>query len=238
MFQKSHNNVRLFCLKYFSYLCDMEKESNYGMTSEKGKIIQKEYSEIKEKEVCEERGLTQIGGSKTKIDGSNGVSNESIKNFTGSSTQVHLTTQKHFIKVLGLDDDSINFIKMFCGNELLNVKGRDRYFIPEINTKYVDGFLKFLNNNKVKVIDLIICNGFNITSVVYRDLKTGKIYDVEYQEIINKVNECDWVTKNGGIHLKNKNGKTYFHLQREGKTNKSNRYNVLWHIHRNLFLID
>ena len=113
MFQKSHNNVRLFCLKYFSYLCDMEKESNYGMTSEKGKIIQKEYSEIKEKEVCEERGLTQIGGSKTKIDGSNGVSNESIKNFTGSSTQVHLTTQKHFIKVLGLDDDSINFIKMF-----------------------------------------------------------------------------------------------------------------------------
>ena len=208
------------------------------MSSEKGKIIQKEYSEIKEKEVCEERGLTQVGGSKTKIDGSNGGSNESIKNFTGNSTQVHLTTQKHFIKVLELDNDSINFIKMFCGNEMLNIEGRDRYLIPEININYVDGFLKFLTNNKLKVIDLIVRNGFNVTSVIYRDLKTGKIYDIKYQDIINKVNECDWVTKKGGIHLKNKDGKTYFHLQREGKTNKSNRYNILWHIHSNLFLID
>jgi hypothetical protein len=40
----------------------------------------------------------------------------------------------------------------------------------------------------------------------------------------------------GGVHLKNKEGKTYFHFQREGKKKKSNRYNVLWHIHRNLFM--
>jgi hypothetical protein len=205
------------------------------LTSERGKEIRKEYTETKEKQICEERGLTQVGGSRTKIDGSNGVLNESIKNFTGGSTQVHLTTQKHFIKVLGLDDDSANFIKMFCGNELLNNKGKDRFFIPEINSQYVNGFLTFLEENKTKVIDLIIRNGFDITSVVYRNLKTGELFDITYEEILNKVSECTWVAKKGGIHLKNKEGKTYFHIQREGKKSKSNRYNVLWHIHGHLF---
>jgi hypothetical protein len=207
------------------------------LTSEKGRKIRKEYSEVKERQVCDERGLLQIGGSKTKIDGTNGVLNESIKNFTGNSTQVHLTTQKKFIEILELDDNSTNFIKMFCGNEFLNFEGRDRYFISEINSSYVNGFLNFLNNNKTKIIDLIVRNGFDITSVVYRNLKTNKILSISYDDIISKINECVWVTKKGGIHLKNKNGKTYFHLQREGKRNKSNRYNVLFHIHSNLFIV-
>jgi hypothetical protein len=209
-----------------------------GLTSEIGKTIRKEYSENKEKQICEVRGLTQVGGSKTKIDGTNGVLNESIKNFTGGSTQVHLTTQKQFIKVLGLDDNSINFIKMFCGNKELNFKGRDRYMIPDIYDQYVNAFINFLNNNKIKVVDLIVRNGFDVTSVTYRDLKTDKIFVINYNSIINKINECDWVAKKGGIHLKNKNGKTYFHIQREGKKNKNNRYNDLFHIHRNLFVID
>jgi hypothetical protein len=205
------------------------------LTSEIGRKIREEYSEVKEKQVCEQRGLLQVGGNRTKIDGSNGISNESIKNFTGNSTQVHLTTQKHFIKVLGLDDNSANFIKMFCGNELLNNKGKDRFFIPEINPQYTNEFLTFLEKNKTKVIDLIIRNGFDITSVVYRNLKTQELFDITYEDILGKVSECNWVAKKGGIHLKNKEGKTYFHIQREGKKSKSNRYNVLCHIHRHLF---
>jgi hypothetical protein len=205
------------------------------LTSERGKKIRQEYSEVKEKQVCEQRGLVQVGGNRTKIDGSNGISNESIKNFTGNSTQVHLTTQKHFIKVLELDDNSENFIKMFCGNELLNNNGKDRFFIPEINPQYTNGFLVFLEQNKTKVINLIIRNGFDITSVVYRNLKTQELFDITYEDILDKVSECNWVTKKGGIHLKNKEGKTYFHIQREGKKSKSNRYNVLCHIHRHLF---
>lgn len=205
------------------------------LTSERGRKIREEYSEVKEKQVCEQRGLEQVGGNRTKIDGSNGISNESIKNFTGNSTQVHLTTQKHFIKVLGLDENSANFIAMFCGNELLNNKGEDRFFIPEINPQYTNEFLTFLEKNKTKVIDLIIRNGFNVTSVVYRNLKTQELFNITYEEILGKVSECDWVAKKGGVHLKNKKGKTYFHIQREGKKSKSNRYNVLWHIHRHLF---
>ena len=207
------------------------------LTAEMGKNIRKEYSEIKEKEICEERGLTQVGGSKTKIDGSNGISNESIKNISGSSTQVHLTTQKRFIKVLGLNEDSIIFIKMFCGNESLNINGNDRYFTNEIDEKYVNGFLTFLNDNKVKVVDLMIRNGFDITSVVCRKLKTNELCVITYDEIMDKIKKCTWVSKKGGIHLKNEKGKTYFHIQQEGKKNKKNRYNVLCHIHINLFSI-
>jgi hypothetical protein len=206
------------------------------LTSEQGRQIREEYSGIKEKEVCDERGLIQVGGTKTKIDGSNGLSNESIKNFTGNSTQVHLTTQNHFIKVLGLDENSSKFVKMFCGNEGLNINGKDRYNSFEIDEIYVTSFLNFLNKNTNKIIDLIICNNSEITTVVYRNLKTNKVLDISYNEILNKVNDCVWVIKKGGVHLKNKEGKSYFHFQREGKKNKNNRYNVLWHIHKYLFI--
>ena len=60
--------------------------------------------------------------------------------------------------------------------------------------------------------------------------------EIEADSIMEKIDECKWVFKKGGIHLKNKEGKTFFHLQRESKKNKNNRYNILFHIHRNLFL--
>ena len=68
---------------------------------------------------------------------------------------------------------------------------------------------------------------------IYDDLENF-IYG-KYDEVMEKIKECVWVAKKGGLHLKNKDGKTYFHIQREGKKNKNNRYNVLCHIHQNLF---
>jgi hypothetical protein len=208
------------------------------LTSERGRDIRQEYSEIKEKQVCEEIGLVQVGGSRTKIDGIGDGENVSIKNFSGDSTQVHLTTQNHFIKVLKLNENCVEFVRMFCGNEFLNINGVDRYTIPEIDSIYVNSFMDFLTENKISVIDLIIRNGFDINSVIYRNLKTNELHEITYDEIINRIQDCVWVSKKGGIHLKNKLGKTYFHLQREGKRKKSNRYNVLWHIHRSLFVTD
>ena len=206
-----------------------------GLTAEKGREIQKEYTEVKEKLMCEEKGLRQIGGNKTKIDGSDGINNKSIKHFTGKSTQVHLTTQKQFIKVLGLNEKAQKFIKYFCGNESLNFNGKDRYHIDEINLDYVNSFLQFLDINKDKVVHLMIANKDNITGIIYKNLKTGLVYEIRYDEVMEKIKECVWVGKKGGLHLKNKDGKTYFHIQREGKKNKNNRYNVLCHIHQNLF---
>lgn len=206
------------------------------LTAEQGYKIREEYSDIKEKEVCDAHGLTQIGGSRTKIDGTDGVNNKSIKNMSGISTQVHLTTQKHFIKMLNISGDSVKFIEHFCGNENYNYKGKDRRTIKQIDEQYVTAFKQFLDENKSQIVDLIIRNGYNITSVVIKSTKTGDEYELTYDEICDKIKNAKWVFRSGGIHLKSPEGKSYFHFQREGKKSKSNRYNVLWHIHRNLFV--
>lgn len=107
-------------------------------------------------------------------------------------------------------------------------------FIPEIDPKIVLEFEAFLNAKKEEVIALIVSNGCDITSVVYRDITSNVEYEATYAEILEKVREARWKFMKGGVHLKY-NGKTLFHFQREGKRSRSNRYNVLWHIHRNLF---
>ena len=205
------------------------------LTKEDGRRIRAENAGPREKEICEKHNLKQIGGSRTKIDGSDGVNNKSIKNASGSSTQVHLTTQNKFIEKMGLKAYEVDFIRQFCGNSSINNNGIDRYKISEIDTLIVDAFCSFLKNNKRKVVDYIICNGFDITHVIYKDTKNDIEYELNYKEIMEKIEECVWIAKEGGIHLKNKKGKSYFHFQREGKSKLNNRYNILWHIHKNLF---
>lgn len=204
------------------------------LTAEQGYRIREQYAGEKENKICESHGLKQIGGSKTKIDGSNGFDNKSIKNASGSSTQVHLTTQKHFIKLMGISGDAAEFIKHFCGSRDYDYNGKDRRSIKQIDEKYVTAFKQFLDNNKKEVVDLIIRNGFNITHVIYNDIKNGVEYELTYEQILDKIEQAEWKFLSGGIHLK-LGKKSLFHFQREGKRNPNNRYNVLWHIHRNLF---
>ena len=204
------------------------------LTAEQGYKIREEYSGVKEKAICDAHGLKQIGGSRTKVDGTDGDVSKSIKNASGQSTQVHLTTQKHFIETLNITGDSVEFIKHFCGSSDYDYNGRDRRFIKEIDTQYTQSFKEFLDNNKKEIVDLIIRNGFDITHVVYNDIKNDKCYELTYEDIISKIENAEWKFLTGGIHLK-LNGKSLFHFQREGKKKLSNRYNVLWHIHRNLF---
>tara|TARA_B110000503_G_scaffold19276_1_gene28649 strand:- start:7141 stop:7797 length:657 start_codon:yes stop_codon:yes gene_type:complete len=215
------------------------------LTAEQGYKIREENSTTKEKNVCDAHGLEQIGGSRGKIDGTNGVKNKSIKNASGNSTQVHLTTQKHFMKQLGISGDASKFIGHFCGNKDYNYNGSDRRFIKEIDPQYTEAFREFLNTNKLQVVDLIVRNGFDITSVVYNYREGVFEGELTYQEIIDKLDDTEWVFAKGGIHLKlhgeigkngkRKRGKTIFHFQRESKQNPKQRYNVLWHIHMNLF---
>ena len=110
------------------------------LTAEQGYKIREEYSGVKEKAICDAHGLKQIGGSRTKVDGTDGDVSKSIKNASGSSTQVHLTTQKHFIETLNITGDAVEFIKHFCGSSDYDYNGRDRRFIKEIDTQYTQSF--------------------------------------------------------------------------------------------------
>ena len=204
------------------------------LTKEQGYKIREEYSDIKEKAICDAHGLTQIGGSRTKVDGTDGNVSKSIKNASGSSTQVHLTTKKHFKNTLNIKGNPPEYIEHFFGISDYDYNGRDRRFIKEIDTQYTEAFKKFLDDNKREIVDLIIRNGFNITHVVYNDIKNSVEYELTYENILAKIEDAEWKFLRGGIHLK-VGKKTLFHFQREGKKKVSNRYNVLWHIHRNLF---
>jgi len=222
-------------LLFYLLYCICTKQKLMPLTSEQGYKIREEYSTIKEKLVCDAHGLEQRGGSRNKIDGENSDCRKSIKNASGRSTQVHLTTQKHFMKVMNIDGDAAEFIKHFCGNEDYNYNGKDRRTIKQIDENYVESFKKFLDENKEEVVDLIIRNGFDVTSVVYNYRNGTWEGELTYEDICEKIKDAEWKFLRGGVHLKNKEGKTYFHFQREGKKNPKKRYNVLWHIHINLF---
>lgn len=213
------------------------KEMN--LTSERGREIREINSGIKEIEVCDEQGLVHRGGSGKKLDGvygDNSLNGASIKNSSSSSTQVHLTTQKSFSDYFLLSESCRLFLYKFCGNESISNDGLDRYYPRQIQE--TSDFEKFLNDNKVEVVNYIIRGRKNelVEDVFWRNSKTNVTYKIRYEDIMEKIKDCKWVVLNGGIHLKNELGKTYFHFQREGKKKRSNRYNVLFHIHYNLFM--
>jgi hypothetical protein len=204
--------------------------------SKNGYDIRESHSNEKEKSVCDMYNLQQVGGNRTKVDGTNENLNVSIKNTKSSSTQVHLTTQKKFIEKFKLEGNCEQYVELFCGNPLINNKGKDRYTNYDIPNEIKEDFLLFLNDKKMEIIDYIISNGCNITLVIWRDLNKEIDYQLTYDQIMTKIENCTWVFIKGGVHLKNENKKTYFHFQRESKSGPNNRYNVLWHIHKNLFL--
>lgn len=210
-----------------------------GLSSQDGYRIRKEYTEIKEKLICDKYGLEQKGKGKTKIDGLlNESIGKSIKNSKSKSTQVHLTTQKSFCNFLSLNNESKTFIELFCGNASINNNGSDRYTIKEIHQSFIDSIINSFDSEKEKLITYLIkgTNTENICSIIFNDLNENKSYELTFETILQKIKNTKWVTLDGGIHLKNMNNKTYFHMQREGKKNKKNRYNVLWHIHKNIFI--
>ena len=206
------------------------------LTAERGAQIRSDHAGRRERLICERHGLTQIGGSQTKVDGQDEFRRVSIKNASGSSTQVHITSQQRFINYLGLTGHSEEFIRLFCGNKDLDVNGKDRYTPAQLSVEMVECFVHMMNENRDAIVDLIVSNGFGITDVIFNDIKNDREYTITMHEIRAIIQECSWVVLRGGVHLKRPDGTTVFHLQREGKRNPRNRYNVLFHIHRNLFV--
>ena len=135
--------------------------------------------------------------------------------------------------MLNISGDAAEFIAHFCGSEGYTYNGKDRRTIKQIDSVQVDGFFKkFLDTNKEKIVDLIVRNGYDITSVVIKNTKTEE-YELTYQQILIRLKMLNGFSC---IHLKNAEGVNIFSLSTEGKKKLSNRYNVLWYIHCNLFV--
>ena len=199
--------------------------------AEIGRKIREENSGFVEEQSCIKFGLRQVGGSRTKIDGTSerDGSNWSIKNTKSRSTQVHLTTKKSFISRFKLNDLQQEFVDKFFGDQSFVDKDRSRYKIDEISVKAVEAFKSFLENNKDEFVRYVICNKDNIDYVAYNN----NVLSVA--DIMEICKSTTWAYNNTAIHLKNDDGKTLFHIQMKGSGKGSTYHGVLCHIHEHLF---
>lgn len=205
-----------------------------------GRNIREQNAGPVELATCDKHNLTQVGGSRTKVDGiaKNG-DKWSIKNTKSRSTQVHLTTQKKFISDFNLSHNESSFVRQFFGNPdyfdglsgTYRVVDRGRYTMKQIDSRNVDAFKSFLEANKKEVIKYFVSGKCDINKVCYNDmvLSTGQIYDL--------CESANWKYNNTAIHLKNNEGKSYFHIQMKGSgtKGKAGYHGVLCHIHEHLF---
>ena len=206
------------------------------LTSQRGAQIREDGAGVLEAAVCTRHGLKQRGGSRTKIDGENITERKSIKNASGASTQVHITTQRHFAEVMNMPQDQRDWLHLFCGGTDVSNNGTDRYTLKELNDTDTDQFIDWMNANKQAIVELIVSNGCDITSVVYNHKTKGE-FELTTDRIMSIIDTCQWErgSRGGSLVLRTPDNKTVFHLQREGKKRPTNRYNTLFHIHLALF---
>jgi hypothetical protein len=199
---------------------------------ENGRRIQEDNSGYKEADTCERFGLEQVGGSRTKVDGTHpDGSHWSIKNSKSKSTQVHLTSQEKFIRDWELEAAESEFVRRFFGNTVYTEMPRHRYTAEEINPLAVECFKEFLVENREDLIYYFVSGDSDITNFVYNG------NHITLRDIMKQVDESYWVMNPTAIHLRGAHGKTLFHLQMKGSGNKAKMgyHGVLCHIHERLF---
>jgi hypothetical protein len=173
--------------------------------------------------------LTQVGGSKTKVDGTNGSQRYSFKKAKSSSTQIHITTQNHFIKLFNLGGECEKFVKHFFGDLSFTNKERCRFKCSDLPKSCVNSFFNFLTENKEKVVDYFVSGDSQITDFVYND------YHITYSPLMKKLTSSDWHFTDTAMHLKNREGKTLLHIQMKGSGAGKTKHSILVHIHQNAY---
>tara|TARA_R110002110_G_scaffold358251_3_gene567604 strand:- start:990 stop:1619 length:630 start_codon:yes stop_codon:yes gene_type:complete len=180
---------------------------------------------------CKQFNLKQVGGSRTKVDGQHIVDGTrwSIKNAASRSTQVHLTTKRKFTADFQLNELQAEFVNKFFGDQSFNHMDRNRYKMDEIAPTAVDSFKSFLEANRDEFIRYVVCGKDDIQYVVYN----GSVMSTE--SIMERCRNANWSYNNTAIHLKDPDGKTFFHIQMKGSGKGTTYHGVLCHIHEHLF---
>lgn len=199
-----------------------------------GRTVREHNTEVVEKKVVDEHhGWTWVDDNDCKADAIDAEGfGVSIKDPRSKSTQVHLTTQKCFIEQFNLNDSAQQFVRLFFGNKEFN-KDRNRYILPEIPIDAVNAFRKFLDDSKLSIIEYFLRGdqqAITVNRVMYND-RTMTV-----QEILSKCESASWFLNRTTVHLKNPDGKTYFHIQMKGSGKSPSTYHsVLAHIHKRMF---
>lgn len=183
------------------------------------------------------------GASNTKVDvrDTNYKIRLSVKNPSNKNTQIGLYTQNSFIEAMNIVDNELKlFIQQFFGGDICSNYVRHRMKKSEIDDKLNQKFLKFLNNNTSKILDLIVTHGHNQKSDVnYMVWATKKncsdnILILDLNEFKEDLMNGEW-TQNETTFDFRVDDKKIFHLQMKGSGTKytSGYHSLMFHIHNN-----
>jgi len=183
------------------------------------------------------------GASNTKIDVKDKQSNVrlSVKNPSGKNTQIGLYTQKSFIEALDIKDKSIiNFISKFFGSDLCSDYPRHRMSKSQLTNSENTRFLKFLNTNTDKLLNLLATHGHkqigNVNYLIWPTEKNNvdSVLLIDLAEFKKELSQGVW-SQNETTFDFVVNDKKIFHLQMKGSGPKfSNSYHgLMFHVHSN-----
>ena len=182
-----------------------------------------------------------MGDSKTKVDVHDASMNIrlSVKNPSGKNTQVSLITQNNFIAAMGITDKVITgFIHDFFGGNHVSEYPRHRMAKSDIDADTNDAFVKYLNDNKSAIFDLIVSTGYNrrsnVNYMIFARTKNvvDNIFAVNIADFKDYYMDGEW-TQNETTFEFNVNGNKLFHLQMKGSGKKyTNSYHaMMFHIY-------
>ena len=207
---------------------------------------------------------TVEGESNTKVDINGSEYNGrkiSVKNASGTHTQVYLPTQISFAKKFSLDDKIIEFLKLFFGckndEEYLTLCKKYEIDLREIQTKHQEKYrvdhpnlplilkssaLTWFNNNKkslfrVSFISLDERDAVDTLAWAWTKNDPASVDYYELDCLQKRWLKGKWAFSEGGTTLEFLiDGKRVFYIQRKGSGKGLEVTNPMFHVHNELLI--
>jgi len=195
------------------------------------------------------RGHGVDGTPQTKIDIFNNEARlyYSMKSVSGRNTQCHLTTTSKWMDYFSIRGNTKTFIEMFFGlanedaaewgTEMSDKEIRqNRVYAEHIPANISKSAVKWFNNHKMEIFDVIIAKGMSNTKVnrmIWHTKSDDMFQVIEIKDIRKMVKKGEWTLNNTTLEFRTKDGDKLFHLQMKGSGKKytSGYHGMMFHVY-------
>lgn len=189
------------------------------------------------------------GASNTKIDILNSKARlyYSVKSVSGKNTQCHLTSTYKWIDYFKIRGNTKTFIEMFFGGAGKDASDwgtvmsdkeirQNRIYAENIPSNIIKSAVKWFNENKMAIFDIIIVKGmFNtpVNHMIWHTKSDDMFQIIEIKNIRELVKTGKWSLNNTTLEFRTKDGDKLFHLQMKGSGTKyTNGYHgMMFHVY-------
>ena len=181
-----------------------------------------------EKQFAKESGLPHVGGAGGPID----AGLISVKNASGQSTQVHLTTFEALIRKLNPPAEVTDFLRRWSGDKNES-SGRRR--LSKFSKQELEDAVRWLNSVKKPLVNRFFEHSGSKAEIVHwREKKTGKVHERSTEDILADMNLSTWElgAGYGSFALVHPTRDRLAHFQRKG-SGKDQKNSALFHLYLN-----